>query len=275
MFYFLAIGAIGVSLQADIVTFVDPQIVTVTKTESRQLVVDQVVTTTVIDNPGLAYAEMEKNQKNIGFGISFVYSDAIKLWSLPVSYRINDQFGIRGSLPLLNNSETSKTGIGDISIGFDYFSSIFGSEKQITEFRYKSTTGSADDGLGSGNDSFGLSQTMTGLNLYDINWFGTIGYSFNSSGQYRDYSYGDIMLISVGATMNYVYYISTRLNYFSAATDQYAGSEIGNEYSTTDLFIDVSNMRFSDIPLTVGIKIPIATENADKTFQIYANISSF
>jgi hypothetical protein len=244
-------------------------------TDSKILIENQTVVNNIVaDTPKTNFIT---SGKNYGAAAQVIYGDEVSILNIPLGMRIGYGFGVEASIPLVDNSNSSESGIGDVSIGGNYyFGGLFESTGQnITSLLYKTTTGDETKGLGTGVDAISLSHSFT-KNIgdkYTAN--ALLSYTIND-----DTVSGDSYMAMVGGSMPCLVSdkvtTSAKLTYFNIAENQYNFGEL----SSADLWIQWDSTKLvNNLPLGFGVKVPLLNEvdgiSIDKTLLFYLSVASF
>ena len=192
----------------------------------------------------------------------------VKLIDVVPRYNPTGNLGFDARLPIVNNSNTDKFGIGDISLSGNYHFGNLDSEygTNITTLRYKASTGSDTDGLGTGEGSITLTHTLAKNLDGDLRLHGLLTYAMNM---------GDID--DAIALMGGVSHTGLINNVASNAKFTYYTQ---GDFTAADLWVELSSKKLIDgVPLATGLKIPLIDSydgtDLDKYFLLYASFTGF
>lgn len=115
-----------------------------------------------VEAPGTS-KQTAQSSPRIGIGIDTLWSDDLKIYTVPLSYTINRNFAVQVNLPVVTakfNGETN-TGIGDVALTLKH---RIGSENAIAALfsivTAKFATGDANKGLGTGTYDIALTEKV-------------------------------------------------------------------------------------------------------------------
>jgi len=261
-------------------------------TESVTVVADQSALNEIIISP--AKMSLANNDKKAAVSAQFIYSGDVSVINIPAGYNITDNIGIEASLPIVKVSNygflnESNSGLGDISVGVNYHFGNFSSEYglNISTFRYKTTTGDENKGLGLGKSAYTLSHNFA----KDLAYFrahALFSYTLND-----EKVMGDSLTAMVGFSrpclLNDKIRTNMKLTYFNTDETTQNGFTNSSGFKKVDFWLAFnSDTFFKGIPVGAGIKIPIIDEvsytdfsglshtiNANKTILFYLSAGSF
>ena len=241
---------------------------------NNELVTYQTFTNDIIDNTN--QVEFVNSGKKMGATGIVGVGDKHNIIDLALRYQPIDHLGFDIRLPIQDNDFTDETGIGDASVSVNYhfgqFADTFGTN--IFTFRYKSTSGDEDKGLGTGEDAYTLTYTMANEITDDVRFYGLLTYTMNP-GEYTDSTtgtvidYDDSYAGMLGASYESTVSTNAKVTYFGQ-----------DDLSVSDFWIELSTKKvIPNVPLAIGVKIPITNKDDnfdyDKTYLFYLSVSSF
>ena len=193
----------------------------------------------------------------------------IKLIDVVPRYNPTGNLGFDARLPIMQNSESDEFGIGDISLSGNYHFGNLDSEygTNISTLRYKASTGSDTDGLGTGEGSITLTHALAKNLEGDLRVHGLLTYAMNMG------DIDDAIALMGGMShkglMPSVGVANTKLTYFTQG-----------DFTAADLWVELSSKKLIDgVPLSTGLKIPLIDSydgsDLDKYFLLYASFTGF
>jgi hypothetical protein len=192
----------------------------------------------------------------------------IKFVDIVPRYNPTGNIGFDARLPVIQNSDSDKFGIGDISLSGNYHFGNLDSEygTNITTLRYKASTGSDTDGLGTGEGSITLTHALAKNLDNDLRFHGLLTYAMNM---------GDIddAIAAMGG-------ISHTGLIDNVATNSKFTYYMQGDLTVADLWVELSSSKIVDgVPLSTGLKIPLIDSydgnDLDKYFMLYASFTGF
>lgn len=210
-----------------------------------------------------------KGEDAMGIGGSIGIGKKIKWIDIVPRYNPTGNIGLDARLPLVQNSETDKFGIGDFSISGNYHFGNLNSEygTNITTLRYKSATGDLKDGTGTGESAISLTHTLAKNIGSDLRVHGLAQFTYNmgdvenSIAIMGGLSHTELIPQTAVANVKFTYYHQDKL-------------------TVADLWMELSSSTVvPDVPLSAGLKIPIMNDldgaDPEKYFMLYATMHSF
>ncbi len=192
----------------------------------------------------------------------------IKFIDVVPRYNPTGHIGFDARLPIMQNSNTDKFGIGDISLSGNYHFGNLDSEygTNITTLRYKASNGNDTDGLGTGEGSITLTHTLAKNLDGDLRLHAFITYAMNM---------GDID--DAIAFMGGISHTGLITNVASNAKFTYYKQ---GDLTAADLWVELSSTKIVDgLPLSTGLKVPLidsySGNDLDKYFMLYASMTGF
>lgn len=192
----------------------------------------------------------------------------IKLIDVVPRYNPTKNLGFDARLPIMQNSDTDKFGIGDISLSGNYHFGNLGSEygTNITTLRYKTSTGSDTDGLGTGEGAITLTHTLAKNLDNDLRFHGLLTYAMNM-GDIDDAIAAMVGISHTGLIDNVA--TNSKVTYYTQG-----------DFTAADLWVELSSTKLIDgIPFATGLKIPLIDsydgKDLDKYFILYASFTGF
>ncbi|RLA72663.1 MAG: hypothetical protein DRG24_02345 [Epsilonproteobacteria bacterium] len=240
----------------------------------------QTFTNDIIDNT--TQVEFANSDKKMGATAIVGVGDEHNVLDLALRYQPINHLGFDIRLPIVDNEVTDENGIGDFSasanLHFGKFSDTMGTN--IFTFRYKSTSGDEEKGLGSGADAYTVTYTMANDLSSHIRFYLLGTYTFNSDDdsdsknviEYED-AYAGMLGLSYESTVS----TNTKVTYFEQ--DIPGGADT---LTVADFWLEFSTKKIvPNVPMALGVKIPIVSEydkdliDLDKTYLFYFSMSSF
>ena len=271
--------------------------------EGTTTIVNQTVINNIVSDQKKTSTANQRTKKRYSLGADYVYNKDIQVFNIPLSAYVGAGFGISANVPFvmvskdISSTGNSESGIGDISVGIDYFYGTTSSTNGLSIFSlsYKTTTGDEDKFLGSGADAYSISYKFAKqIDKFTIHAFAN--YTINSDYTDKDGTntdYGDSYMLMAGASMPCLIsdkaVTSAKITYFNSDDTTYEdswSSNSSNGVETADLWIQWDS-TVSKFPVGLGVKIPLLnkvniyntttssteTENADKRFSFYLSIA--
>lgn len=193
----------------------------------------------------------------------------IKLIDVVPRYNPTGNLGFDARLPVMQNSNTDKFGIGDISLSGNYHFGNLDSEygTNISTLRYKASTGSDTDELGTGEGSITLTHTLAKNIEGDMRIHGLLSYAMNMG------DIDDAIALMAGVShqglLPDVGVVNAKFTYYNQG-----------DVTAADLWAEFSSTKLIDgVPLATGLKIPLIDsyngKDLDKYFLLYASFTGF
>ncbi len=208
-----------------------------------------------------------KKEGTVAVSGTLSIGNEIKYFDITPRYNITENIGLDARLPIVQNSDTDKFGIGDFSVAGNYHFGNPGSQygTNISTLRYKSSTGSDTDGLGTGEGTISLTHTLAKNLQNSLRVHGLVTYQMNMG------DIDDAIAIMGGLShTNLIDYaiVNTKLTYYTR----------GN-LSVADLWAELSSEKMIGLPFSAGIKIPLINSydgtDLDKSFVFYLSATGF
>lgn len=214
----------------------------------------------------------------------YINNGKVSMINIPLAYNVTNNIGLELSVPYVKNSVTTgkeESGIGDISGGINYhfgdFSSKYGAN--VSTFRYKSTTGDENKGLGIIDEAYTISHSFAKDVGAEFRGHALLSYTING-GKVIGNSYTGM----VGASHPCLLYRKVRTNAKFTYMHIDENDNKFNGLNSMDLWLEWnSDKLFSSIPVGLGIKIPLVNESlnngkatdVDKQVLFYLSMGSF
>ena len=114
----------------------------------------------IVELPSRQYNQIRSDNAHVKANLDALYSPTYAISNLSVTYVYNNVVGVHGSVPILSNDITDKSGLGDAmleaTVNLNYFIDEEGVYSSIVGVRYTFDTGEVQDGLGMGSSAFSI-----------------------------------------------------------------------------------------------------------------------
>jgi len=236
----------------------------------------QTFTNDIIDNTNqVEFANSDKKMRATGIvGVG----DEHNIIDLALRYQPIDHLGFDIRLPIQENEISDETGIGDASasVNMHFGQTTDSMGTNIFTFRYKSTSGDEDKGLGTGADAYTLTYTMANDLTEHVRFYGLATYTFNTDDK-NDNEIEDAYAGMLGTSYESTVSTNMKMTYFEQ--DIPGGADT---LTVLDFWLEFSTKKIvPNVPMALGVKIPIISEfdkdttDLDKTYLFYFSMSSF
>ncbi len=234
--------------------------------------------------------EPDTETGNSVIGFSMFISEYYQIYSIPVSYKISERFKLTASFPLVRRvvehegNEYSKTGLGDVSVGFGWLAFSSKDSESVTNFAVTLPTGDseAEDGgyavpLGSGGYSFFLSQNLIyRLGQSRFSLLGEAGFRYFADAEYKIFNTTEELrrgnqFFAMGG-LQYQATEKLKLNgkmkytYVGEGESRLAGQswkDSDDAVNALDLILSGTYKAYKKYWLELGLVVPVATGYGD------------